>query len=83
MRLYYYYDPENYANQDSASPEILVVKMADRLCNTMDFVNAGNAYCRKYLRYGECLFGRVAEKKFHTQVEQTIADGKVACSKVG
>lgn len=54
--------------------------MADRLCNTMDFVNAGNAYCRKYLRYGECLFGRVAEKKFHTQVEQTIADVKVACS---
>ena len=67
----------------TAAPEILVVKMADRLCNTMDFVKAGNAYCRKYLRYGECLFGRVTEMKFHAQIEQTIADVKVACSKVG
>lgn len=66
----------------TAAPEILVVKMADRLCNTMDFANDGNDYCRKYLRYGECLFIRVAEMKFHTQIEHTLAEVKDACERV-
>ena len=47
----------------TAAPEILVVKMADRICNTMDFIRANNKWGYEYLVLGECLFDRVGEMK--------------------
>ena len=47
----------------TAAPEILVVKMADRICNTMDFIRANNKWGYEYLVLGECLFDRVREMK--------------------
>ena len=38
-----------------------VVKIADRLCNTLDFCDAGDAWAREYLKLGESLFARVEE----------------------
>lgn len=56
----------------TASPEILVVKMADRLCNTMDFVRANNKWGDEYLRLGECLFERVREVKYSARIEPEV-----------
>ena len=44
----------------TAPPEILVVKMADRLCNTLDFLADGRpAKALEYFGYGEPLFARI------------------------
>jgi len=40
-------------------PEIAVVKMADRLCNTFDFVREDRAHAAKYLKAAEALFARL------------------------
>ncbi len=56
----------------TAAPEILVVKMADRLCNTMDFVRANNKWGDEYLRLGECLFERVREVKYSARIEPEV-----------
>ena len=47
----------------TAPINVLVVKMADRLCNTMDFLKAGNPWAREYLAQGHCLFKRTGEAK--------------------
>jgi len=44
----------------TAPPEILVVKIADRLCNTLDFLADGRpAKALEYFGYGEPLFARI------------------------
>ena len=44
----------------TAPPEILVVKIADRLCNTSDFLADGRpAKALEYFGYGEPLFARI------------------------
>ena len=40
-------------------PEIAVVKMADRLCNTFDFVREDRAHAVKYLKAANALFARL------------------------
>ena len=48
----------------NAPPEIVVVKIADRLCNTRDFIDDGKAeHAREYLGYGESLKSRIGECK--------------------
>lgn len=56
----------------TAPIEILVVKMADRLCNTMDFLKAGNPWAKNYLAQGFCLFERMGEAKFPDRIEQSL-----------
>lgn len=49
-------------------PEIIVVKIADRLCNTLDFMADGDAErAHAYLGYGEPLFRRIGDCK-HSKV---------------
>lgn len=44
----------------TAPPEVLVVKIADRLCNTLDFLADGRpAKALEYFGYGEPLFERI------------------------
>ena len=52
--------------------EILVVKMADRLCNTRDFVAAGNPWAETYLKQGLCLFKRLGEAKYPRMIDQSL-----------
>lgn len=51
----------------------LVVKIADRLCNTLDFCDAGDAWAKEYLQLGEPLFARVDECKGAEEIKATIA----------
>lgn len=51
---------------------VLAVKMADRLCNTMDFVKAKNPWAHEYLRLGECLFKRLDEFPNKEVIEKTL-----------
>lgn len=51
---------------------ILAVKIADRLCNTMDFVQAKKPYAHKYLKAGEPLFARVKEFPNGEVIERAI-----------
>ena len=49
-----------------APPEIVVVKIADRLCNTLDFLDDGELeHARAYLGYGGPLHDRIVDCK-HT-----------------
>lgn len=49
----------------TAPPEIIVVKIADRLCNTLDFMNDGDAeHAYSYLGYGEPLATRINDCKY-------------------
>ena len=48
----------------TASPEIIAVKIADRLSNTLDFLNDGEKeHAYAYLGYGEPLFARIQDCK--------------------
>lgn len=51
---------------------ILAVKMADRLCNTMDFVKAKNPYAHEYLKMGEVLFNRINEFPNRDVIKKTF-----------
>jgi len=66
---------------EKAAPEILVVKMADRLCNTRDFLAVGTIdflvekaaeEARKYLSRGAALFKRVGEMKYAAAIAATL-----------
>ena len=57
---------------ESEPPERLVVKIADRLCNTLDFCDAGDAWAKEYLKLGEPLFARVGECKGADKIRATI-----------
>ncbi len=65
----------------NAPLSILVVKMADRLCNTLDFTKASKSKAKRYLEKGKCLFNRLGEmprpeliRKTLVQVEAAIVD---------
>lgn len=48
----------------AAPPEVIVVKIADRLCNTLDFMADGNVeHANAYLGYGEPLSRRIGDCK--------------------
>jgi (p)ppGpp synthase/HD superfamily hydrolase len=53
-------------------PEILVVKIADRLCNTLDFLADGRPQkALEYFGYGEPLFARIPVCAHAKAIEQT------------
>lgn len=56
----------------NALSEILVVKIADRLCNTLDFLADGETeHARAYLGYGEPLCDRIADCKYAAAITST------------
>lgn len=59
---------------DNAPPEILVVKMADRLCNTLDFAKGDKAKARSYLAKGKCLFRRLGQMSHSEAISKTLAE---------
>ena len=63
---------------DTASPEVLVVKMADRLCNTLDFAKASKGRARRYLEKGRCLFRRLDEMPRADRIRQTLGEVEAA-----
>jgi len=56
-----------------ARPGVLVVKMADRLCNTLDFCEAGDAWATEYLALGEPLFARLDECRGAERIRATLS----------
>ncbi len=49
----------------TASAEIVVVKIADRLCNTLEFMADGDVeHARAYLGYGEPLRERIMDCRY-------------------
>ena len=58
----------------NAPASVLVVKMADRLCNTRDFLAGGDPHTKMYLDEGKCLFERLSETKHPQLVETALAE---------
>lgn len=58
----------------NAPASVLVVKMADRLCNTRDFLAGGDPHAKMYLDDGKCLFERLSETKHPQLVETALAE---------
>lgn len=55
-----------------APPEIIAVKIADRLCNTLDFLDDGEGeHARAYLGYGEPLRNRICDCKHAAAMTST------------
>lgn len=63
---------------DTAAPEILVVKMADRLSNTFDFAKSSKGRARRYLEKGRCLFRRLDEMLHADRIRQTLDEVEAA-----
>lgn len=63
---------ENIAK--TAAPEVLAVKIADRLSNTLDFCSANNPWGRDYLKLGEPLFRRIDEIPHGEKIKKTLDD---------
>jgi len=61
---------------------VLAVKMADRLCNTMDFVKDKNPYAKTYLKMGESLFGRLNEFPNRDVIEKTLNEVRERVSRL-
>lgn len=64
-----------------ALPEVVVVKIADRLCNTLDFIDDGKAeHAREYLGYGEPLKCRIRDCKYSNKIFESwnMVECKVA-----
>ena len=59
---------------DTASPGILAVKMADRLCNTLDFAKSDKDRARRYLEKGRCLFRRIDEIQRADSIRKTLEE---------
>lgn len=61
----------DYINQvaNNAPPEIIVVKIADRLCNTIDMGNSD--YARTYYGYGNPLFERIKDCKYANRIDDS------------
>lgn len=58
-----------------APTDVLLVKMSDRICNTRDFLAAGNAAKAKgYLALGRCLFDRVEAMPHSAEIRKTLAE---------
>ena len=64
-------------------PERLVVKIADRLCNTLDFCDAGDRWAKEYLKLGEPLFVRADECKGAARIKASIADVRRKVATIG
>ena len=58
---------------DSAPLHILAVKMADRLCNTLDFAKASKGRARRYLEKGRCLFRRLDQMPRPELIRATLS----------
>lgn len=53
----------------TAPPEIVVVKIADRLCNTLEFLHDGEVeHAHAYLGYGEPLATRINDCKYANKI---------------
>ena len=52
---------------------ILAVKMADRLCNTLDFAKASKGRARRYLEKGRCLFRRLDQMPRPELIRATLS----------
>ena len=59
-------------NLSKSSWEIVVVKMADRLCNTLDFCASGDPWAAEYLKLGAPLFERIDECKGSDRIRATL-----------
>ena len=59
---------------ENAPPDILVVKMADRLCNTLDFAKGDKGKARAYLAKGKCLFRRLDQMSHSEAIRKTLAE---------
>lgn len=57
-----------------APVEILAVKIADRLCNTLDFARSGNPRAAGYLADGAALFARIGELKHADRARETLEE---------
>lgn len=55
-----------------SSWEIVVVKIADRLCNTLDFCASGDPWAVEYLNLGAPLFKRIDECKGSDRIRATL-----------
>ena len=53
-------------------PEVVVVKMADRLCNSLDFCAAGNPWGAEYLKLAAPVFARMDECKGADRIRATL-----------
>lgn len=58
---------------EGAHPECLVVKIADCLCNAIDFCMVGDVSAKDCLKRGEPLFSRIAECKGAEAIGKTLA----------
>lgn len=64
---------EYVAGVANAPAEILVVKMADRICNTLDFLRADDVpHARKYLAKGDVLFAHIGEMKHGDRIQREL-----------
>ena len=66
----------------TAPINVLVVKMADRLCNTMDFLEAGNPWAKNYLEQGRCLFERMGEAKRPDLIGESLNEAQFGIAKI-
>ena len=62
----------------NAPLSILVVKMADRLCNTLDFTKASKSKAKRYLEKGKCLFNRLGEMPRPELIRKTLVQVEAA-----
>ena len=58
---------------ETAPVEILPVKIADRLCNALDFKEDGNLeHAQAYFGYGQPLFERIGELKYAARIKDDV-----------
>ncbi len=58
---------------DTAPVEILPVKIADRLCNALDFKEDGSLdHAQAYFGYGQPLFERIDELKYAARIKDDV-----------
>lgn len=67
---------ENVAN--NAPLAVLAVKMADRLCNTLDFAQSKKGKARGYLDKGMCLFRRLDQMPRPDLIRKSLAEVEAA-----
>ncbi len=67
---------ENVA--DNAPLAVLAVKMADRLCNTLDFAQSDKGKARGYLGKGMCLFRRLDQMPRPDLIRKSLAEVEAA-----
>lgn len=61
----------------NAPLEVLAVKMADRLCNTLDFAQSDKGKARGYLGKGMCLFRRLDQMPRPDLIRKSLAKVEV------